>query len=87
MTIYMIVIIIAFNIFSKGMDFNFTIKLLSLIILPLCLITINDVKISDRSLGFILVTTGIVSLFNLGSLEFIKNLAIVLLPVSQSYYI
>lgn len=80
--VYAVIIMVLFFIKNRGVELNYLVSMLSMIILPLCLVFIDEVRISDRVLGTILIIIGISSLFNIGNIIFIKNMSLILVPLT-----
>ena len=83
-TIFLIVLIvtIAKMISDNGLDFSYIVSMITIILLPLCQIIINNVRVSDRVYGFITIVVGLLSLLNLGNEIYIREVSYILIPCS-----
>lgn len=85
---YIIIIIIAiivtilFYLMNLKISLDSIVLLLSLVLFPLCLIIIDEVRISDRILGLVTIIFGFATLFNFVDIEFIKTMSFVLIPIT-----
>lgn len=82
MLIYMIITVIVFFITSNEMNNNQIVSLSTMLIFPLGLLTIDEIRISDRIFGLLSIIISIISFLNLGNSYVIKELSYLLIPIS-----
>lgn len=67
---------------QESLDFGIILSLISLIVIPINLLIMDNVRISDRFLGLITIVVGIFSIFKIGNIEYISCISLVFLPLS-----
>lgn len=82
MPICAILLVLLYCLIQESMDFGIILSLISLIVIPINLLIMDNVRVSDRFLGIITIVVGIFSIFKIGSIEYISSLSLVLLPLS-----
>ena len=82
MLIYMILTIVIFCITANLNNLNDVVLILTMVILPLGLITLDEVRISDRVFGLLIIILGCLKFFKIGDLDLIKEFSYFLIPLS-----
>lgn len=82
MPICAILLVSLYCIIQESMNFGIILSLISLIVIPINLLIIDNVRVSDRFLGLITIVVGIFSIFKIGNIESISSISLVLLPLS-----
>lgn len=82
MPICSILLVALYCIIQESMDFGIILSLISLIVIPINSLIIDNVRVSDRFLGLITIVVGIFSIFKIGNIESISSISLVLLPLS-----
>ncbi len=73
---------IIMSIFTENTSFDTIVELSTSIILPLWLLTIDEIRISDRVYGLLIVIVGLFSLFNIGNRDVLTELSCILAPLT-----
>lgn len=82
MPICAILLVSLYCIIQESMNFGIILSLISLIVIPINSLIIDNVRVSDRFLGLITIVVGIFSIFKIGNIESISSISLVLLPLS-----
>lgn len=82
MPICSILLVALYCIIQESMDFGIILSLISLIVIPINLLIMDNVRVSDRFLGLITIAVGIFSIFKIGNIEYVSSISLVLLPLS-----
>lgn len=73
---------IIMSIFTENTSFDTIVELSTSIILPLWLLTIDEIRISDRVYGLLIIIVGLFSLFNIGNRDVLTELSCILAPLT-----
>lgn len=82
LNIFMIVLTVLFFIMNPEVTLDDVTLLVSLVVFPLSLILIDEIRISDRVFGLNIILLGLASLFNFTNLSYIKTISLLYVPVT-----